>query len=312
MQIDTFKVFCDLADTESFSKSTVKNGITQSAVSQQVKSIEDLYNVRLVDRGRRAFTLTPEGLAFLAASREITIAFNNLESQLQRLQDVVSGVLRISTIHSIGLHELPPYLKRFRREFPLVEVRVDYRRSADVYASIMENRSDIGLVAYPATRRGITPTVFWRDRLVVICAPGHHLASRAHLTLSNLNGEKFIAFEPDVPTRREVDRQFRFAGAKVKVAFEFDNIETVKRAVEIENAISIVPRTSVRPEVDAGQLVSIDIVEPEMWRPLGTIIKKSSAGTSARRAFINLLRNTDLGGEGVSFQPAGQAIAQKE
>ena len=302
MQIQTFKVFCDLADTESFSKAAERNGITQSAVSQQVRSIEDQFQVRLIDRGRRAFCLTPEGQAFLASSREIVGAYDELGTRMQKLQEVVSGELRIATIFSIGLHELPPYLKRFRREFPLVDVRMDYRRSAQVYAAVQENRADVGLVAYPASRRGITASVFWRDRLVVICAPTHPLASRRKIALGDVGGEKFIAFEPDLPTRREVDRRLRQAGARVKVAFEFDNIETVKRAVEIESAVSIVPRTSVRSEVETGQLVSLELSDSEMWRPLGTLVKKSSAGTPALREFLSLLEKTDLGGEGGDFQ----------
>jgi DNA-binding transcriptional LysR family regulator len=302
MQIQTFKVFCDLADTESFSKAAERNGITQSAVSQQVRSIEEQFQVRLIDRGRRAFCLTPEGQAFLASSREIIGAFDDLGTRMQKLQEVVSGELRIATIFSIGLHELPPYLKRFRREFPLVEVRMDYRRSAQVYAAVQENRADVGLVAYPASRRGITASVFWRDRLVVICAPTHPLASRRTIGLAELGGEKFIAFEPDLPTRREVDRQLRQAGARVRVAFEFDNIETVKRAVEIESAISIVPRTAVRSEVETGQLACLEFTDAEMWRPLGTLVKKSSAGTPALREFMALLEKTDLGGEGGDFQ----------
>ncbi|MDX2081849.1 MAG: LysR family transcriptional regulator [Terrimicrobiaceae bacterium] len=302
MQIQTFKVFCDLADTESFSKAAERNGITQSAVSQQVRSIEDQFHVRLIDRGRRAFCLTPEGQAFLASSREIVGAFDELGQRMQKMQEVVSGELRIATIFSIGLHELPPYLKRFRREFPMVDVKVDYRRSAQVYAAVQENRADVGLVAYPASRRGITASVFWRDRLVAICAPNHPLASRRKVALSDLNGEKFIAFEPDLPTRREVDRQLRQAGARVRVAFEFDNIETVKRAVEIESAISIVPRTSVRSESETGQLAVLELTESDMWRPLGTLIKKSSAGTPALREFLALLAKTDLGGEGSEIQ----------
>ncbi len=312
MQIQTFKVFCDLADTESFSKAAERNGITQSAVSQQVRSIEEQFQVRLIDRGRRAFCLTPEGQAFLASSRDIVGAYDELGTRMQKLQEVVSGELRIATIFSIGLHELPPYLKRFRREFPLVDVRVDYRRSAQVYAAVQENRADVGLVAYPASRRGVTAAVFWRDRLVVICAPSHPLAPRRNISLSDLGGEKFIAFEPDLPTRREVDRQLRQAGARVKVAFEFDNIETVKRAVEIESAVSIVPRTSVRSEVETGQLACLELTDNEMWRPLGTLVKKSSAGTPALREFLGLLENTDLGGEGSDFQPRGSKSKAKQ
>ena len=100
------------------------------------------------------------------------------------------------------------------------------------------------------------------------------------------------------------------AETRVRVAFEFDNIETVKRAVQIENAISIVPRTSVRSEIEAGQLACAELSEPDLWRPLGTLVKKSSAGTPALREFLGLLEKTDLGGEGSDFQHH-KALPQK-
>jgi LysR family transcriptional regulator, transcriptional activator of the cysJI operon len=151
------------------------------------------------------------------------------------LQNLVAGELRISTIFSIGLHELPTYLKTFRQAHPQVDVRVEYRRSSEVYLSVLDGRADIGLVAYPSPRRGFQAVTFWSDRLALICSPLHPLASRRRIPLSALQGEKFIAFSPDLPTRREIDRKLRSEG--VKVVLEFDNIETVKRAVEIENGV---------------------------------------------------------------------------
>ncbi len=294
MQIQSFKVFSDLAETASFSKAAERNGITQSAVSQQVSAIEQRFHVKLIERGRRNFGLTPEGRAFLEASREILGTLEGLGSRLHKLQNAVSGELRIATIFSIGLHELPPYLKVYRRAFPDVDVRVEYRRSSEVYTAVMEGRADVGLVAYPATRRGMKSITFWRDRLVLICSPGHPLAKRARLTLADLQGEKFIAFEPDLPTRREIDRKFRAAGVRVKLALEFDNIETVKRAVEVENGVSIVPSTTVRNEVESRTLVAIDLDVPDLWRPLGAVVRRSARVSPALREFLLQLENTEI------------------
>src|SRR4051812_21198099 len=117
MQIQSFKVFCDLTQTASFSKAAEMNGITQSAVSQQVRAIEQRFHVKLIERGRKNFALTPEGRCFLEASKEILVTLDGLGSRIQKLQNVVAGELRIATIFSIGLHELPPYLKIFRKTF---------------------------------------------------------------------------------------------------------------------------------------------------------------------------------------------------
>src|SRR5215207_4657471 len=105
MYIETFKVFCDLAETGSFSKAATLNSITQSAVSQQIRALENRFQVILVERGRRNFSLTPEGHAFLQASKEILDVYDHLGDRLQELRNIVAGELRIASIYSIGLHE---------------------------------------------------------------------------------------------------------------------------------------------------------------------------------------------------------------
>ncbi|HEY5706730.1 MAG TPA: LysR family transcriptional regulator [Terrimicrobiaceae bacterium] len=292
MQIQSFKVFSTLAETSSFSKAAQMNGITQSAVSQQVRALERRFRVKLIERGRKNFSLTPEGRAFLQASHQVTEILGELEGQIHNLQDLMAGELRISTIFSIGLHELPTYLETFRQAHVQVDVRVEYRRSSEVYLSVLDGRADIGLVAYPSARRGLQAVTFWSDRLVLISSPSHPLASRRRIPLSALQGEKFIAFAPDLPTRREIDRKLRSEGVKVNLVLEFDNIETVKRAVEIENGVSIVPETTVRNEVAAGLLATVEFADPTLRRPLGALIRRSARVSPALREFLALLEKT--------------------
>jgi DNA-binding transcriptional LysR family regulator len=292
MHIQSFRVFSNLAETSSFSKAAQMNGITQSAVSQQVRALERRFKVKLIERGRKNFSLTPEGRAFLQASHQVMSILEDLEARIHNLQNLVAGELRISTIFSIGLHELPPYLKIFRQVHPQVDVRVEYRRPSEVYLSVLDGRADIGLVAYPSPRRGLKAMTFWSDRLVLICSPSHPLASRRKIPLSALQDEKFIAFEPDLPTRREVDRKLRSEGVKVKLVLEFDNIETVKRAVEIENGVSIVPEAAVRDKVEAGVLAAVEFSDPSLRRPLGALIRRSARISPALREFLALLDKT--------------------
>ena len=289
MHIQSFKVFSNLAESSSFSKAAQMNCITQSAVSQQVRALERRFSVKLIERGRKNFSLTPEGREFLQASHQVMDILGDLEGRINNLQNLVAGELCISTIFSIGLHELPPYLKVFRQAHPDVDVRVEYRRSSEVYLSVLDGRADIGLVAYPSTRRGIKAMTFWSDRLVLICSPTHPLASRKRLSFSALQGEKFIAFEPDLPTRREIDRKLRAEGVKVKLVLEFDNIETVKRAVEIENGVSIVPEAAIQAEVETGALVAIEFNDSTFRRPLGALIRRSARVSPALREFLELL-----------------------
>ena len=274
MYVDAFKVFCDLVETNSFSKAAALNELTQSAVSQQVKNFEKRLGCRLFDRAGRSFFLSAEGEAFHRACGTILRAWENMENELSGLRNEVAGRLRIASIYSIGLHELPERLKRFQEKFPAVEVQVEYRRSPQVYEMVANGEADIGLVAYPTRRAGLVHEIFEDDRLVIICHPKHELASRKRASLSVLNGERFIGFEPDTPTRKGIDRQLRAAGVVVTHAADFDNVETVKRAVEIGSGVSIVPSSTVEAEVKSRQLVAIEIESPKMSRPLGLIMSK--------------------------------------
>jgi LysR family transcriptional regulator, transcriptional activator of the cysJI operon len=290
MQIETFKIFCDLAETGSFSKAAALNEITQSAVSQQIRALETRFKVSLVERGRRHFSLTPEGHTFLDAAREILSVYENLDSRLQDMRNVVTGELRIAAVYSIGLHEVPPTLRRFRSLFPDVEVEVEYRRSALVYVEVLNGNVDIGLVAFPSKRNGLQIEVFRQDRLVLICPPNHRLASRESVRLTDLDGEKFISFEVDLPTRKAVDKFLRDKNVAIRQVMEFDNIETVKRAVEIEDGISIVPESTVLSERKSGTLCAIEIVEPTLWRPLGILIRRNRSRSPALKKFIAMLK----------------------
>ncbi len=290
MQIETFKVFCDLVETASFSRAASLNHVTQSAVSQQIRALEKKFDVSLIERGKKNFSVTQEGRAFLTASKEILEAYDNLGSRLRELQHVVAGPLRIAAIYSIGLHDLPPYLKKFRALYPDVTVEIEYRRSSQIYAEVLEGVVDLGIVAYPQRQSGLVVESHWEDKLVLICPPGHALAARRRVKLTELEGQRFISFDPDLPTRKAVDRALRAAGVKVKRVMDLDNVDTLKRAVEVEDSLSIVPESSVLHEAKTGVLRAIEIEADKMWRPLGVIYRRNRPVSAAQMQFIATLR----------------------
>ena len=290
MQIETFKIFCDLVETASFSRAAELNTITQSAVSQQIRALEKKFKVPLIERGKKHFSVTTEGRAFLHTSKEILRAYDSLSDRLQELQSVVAGELLIATVYSIGLHELPQNLKQFRKAYPSVEVKVEYLRSAQVYQRVSEGEADLGLVAFPARRRGLSLDNLWKDKLVLICPPTHRLAKRRSVPINALDRERFISFAFDQPTRKAIDRIFKTNKVTIRRSMEFDNIETVKRAVEIEDGISIVPSATVEEECQLGSLVAVEIESADMWRPIGLIQRRSRNHNSASRAFVAMLK----------------------
>lgn len=289
MQIENFKIFADLVETKSFSKSAKLNGITQSAVSQQARAMERHFKTLLIDRSQKQFQLTREGQRVYDSAKEVLHTYDKLLSELQEMKKVISGTIRISTIYSIGLHELPPYIKKFLHDYPSVNVRVEYRRSNLVYEDILHNSVDFGLVAFPVKQRQIEMLPFRNDHLVLITHPNHPLAKAGELELKQIAAQRFIGFDPDIPTRKAVDQIFRDNRLEIEPVMEFDNIETVKRAVEIDHGVAIVPQATVLQEVQQGTLSAVRFKGKEFTRPLAILHRKGRVLTPAMKKFIEIL-----------------------
>jgi len=290
MHIENLKIFSDLVESESFSRAAKLNGITQSAVSQQLRAMEKYFKVLIVDRSQKQFRLTPEGNKLYESSKEILHLYEKLNSELQEMHKIISGTIHISTIYSIGLHELPSYIKKFMQTFPEVNVRVEYRRSNMVYEDIIHNSVDLGLIAYPSKMRQLEIIPFAEDELVLIASPDNPITKKKNFTYKDLAEHKLVGFESDIPTRKATDQIFKDAGVDIIPHMEFDNIETVKRAVEINAGVSIVPSATVKQEVKQGLLKSISLPgDYPIKRPLAIIHRKGRVLTPAMKKFIFML-----------------------
>lgn len=290
MQIESLKVFCDLTETESFTKAAQINSVTQSAVSQQISSLERQFKSLLIERSKKKFRLTREGQVLYEYSKQIIATYDALHSKLQEIKDIISGTIRVATIYSIGLHDLPPYVKRFLKSYPTVNIHVEYRRANQVYEDVMGNVVDLGLVAYPNKDPKLEIVPIKKDPLVLVTHPHHPLGKAKSLKLKSIAGQKFIGFEPDIPTRKAIDKVLREHGIDVNVVMEFDNIETVKRAVEIDAGIAIVPQSTITQEIQKQTLAAIQLDDADMFRPLAAIYKKTKVLSPAMKQFLSILK----------------------
>ena len=291
MQIESLKVFCDLAETESFTKAAQINEVMQSAVSQQISSLERLFKSLLIERSKKKFRLTREGQVLYDYSKQVIATYEALHSKLQEIKDIISGTIRIATIYSIGLHDLPPYLKKFLKAYPTVNVHVEYRRANQVYEDVMGNVVDLGLVAYPTRDSKLEVFPLRRDPLVLVCHPLHPFAKHKSIKLKALSGQKFIGFEPDIPTRKALDKILKENSVEVEHVMEFDNIETVKRAVEIDAGVAIVPQGTVVQEVLKQTLAQVSLDDGEFYRPLAAIYKKNKVLSPAMKQFLSIVKD---------------------
>ena len=291
MQIDSLKVFCDLAETESFTKSAHINGVTQSAVSQQITSLERHFKSLLIERSKKKFRLTQEGELLYDYSKRIVQTFEQLHFKIDELKNVISGSIRLATIYSIGLHELPGYMKRFLRAHPTVNVHVEYLRFNEVYEEIIGNAIDIGIVAFPNKDHRIETVNLHNDPMVLITSPAHPFGRVPKICTQVINGQKFIGFEQDIPSRRAIDKVLKEKDVEVKYIMEFDNVETVKRAVEIDAGISIVPRVTVAQEVAKGTLSAVEFEDADFSRPIAAIYRKNKFLSPAMKEFLTVLKS---------------------
>jgi DNA-binding transcriptional LysR family regulator len=292
LQIETLKIFCDLVETKSFSQAAERNFVTQSAVSQQVRGLETKFKRRLLERvrGRRELHLTHAGEVFYQASREVLQAYGRLDENMRQLSGTVGGTVRVATVYSVGLHELPVVVREFMAKYPKAKIDLEYSRTTRVVRDVLGGAVDLGVVAYPEKRRGLEVVNLKGDRLVFICRPEHPFAKRKKLRAAELQGQSFVHFERDIPTRRATDRILRAHGVTVQRAAEFDNIETIKRAVEVGLGVAIVPRPSVLDEQRTKQLAVVPLAEPEWQRSVGVIYRSDRVLSTAASKFIELLK----------------------
>jgi DNA-binding transcriptional LysR family regulator len=301
MQLESLKVFCDLAETESFTKAAQINGVTQSAVSQQISALERQFNTLLIERSRKKFRLTQEGQVLYDYSKQILSTYDAMQSNLQDLKEIISGTIRVATIYSIGLHDLPPYLKKYLKAYPTVNVHVEYRHAHEIYEDVVGNVVDLGLVAYPQRGPHWEVIPLRKEPLVLICHPQHPLAKLKSLRLAQLQGQNFIGFAANIPTRRAIDRLLKDAKVSVNMVMEFDNIETVKRAVEIEAGVAIVPHPTVVQELNKKTLAEVALEgSGDFNRLLAAIMKKHKVLSPALKQFLALLK----GGDKAEKEPA--------
>jgi DNA-binding transcriptional LysR family regulator len=288
MNISLFKIFRDLVENRSFSRAAELNSITQSAVSQQVANLEKRLKCRLVERRGRELELTPEGHRFFQGACKVLEVYDHLMHDLQHRTAEVTGPLRISTVYSIGLHELPPLVKRFMKEFPKVEMHVEYRRANQVYDDVLRKQAALGFVAFPHQKAGIEVRPFRRDRLVLVCHPHHPLASHRTIPMAELANHKLVGFDADIPTREALERIFKKHRLHLAPVMDFDNIETLKRAVEMEMGISIVPFSTVEQEIANHTLRVVEFADEELFRPLGIVLQRKKSLNAAAEAFLKM------------------------
>jgi DNA-binding transcriptional LysR family regulator len=289
MHIRSLKIFCDIVDLGSFSRAAEANGVSQSNASQVVHQLEDRLGVQLIDRSKRPFVLMPEGQRFHEGSRVIVQRYEDLEREVRSLHEAVAARLTVASIYSVGLAHMSRYLREFLAAHPQADIRLEYVHPHRVYEAVDSGQADLGLISYPQESRSLAAIPWRTEPLVLVCHPEHPLAGALSVSLAELAGEPIVAFQAGLQIRTEIDAALAKRRVDAKIALEFDNIETIKRAIEIGAGVSILPEPTIDREVASGTLVKVQLEDPSLVRPLGIIHRRDRKLSTTAEQFVGLL-----------------------
>ena len=313
MHLKSLKIFCDVVSRRSFSRAADENGISQSGASQIVHQLEENLGVKVFDRSKRPFGLTPEGEVYYDGCRKLVKRFAALEEEVRTLQQEVAGRVSIASIYSVGLSHMKHYVQEFLEQYPKSEVGIEYQQPDQVYELVDQDRVDLGLVSFPKSSRSIESLAWREERMVLACSATHRFASRENISLEELQGETMVGFVTSLRIRREIDRTLGQHDVELKLAMEFDNLETIKRAVEINTGISLLPEPTLQREVAVGSLRSIPLQDEPLTRPLGIIHRRGKVLGATARRFIQFLQvkageSSNNGSNSVSSHSNGNGV----
>jgi DNA-binding transcriptional LysR family regulator len=291
---DSLKLFRDIAETRSFSRAAVLNGFSPSAASQQVQELERTLGVTLLDRSRRPLVVTAAGRLYEEFCRDVLRRREEFEAALGLLKNDTGGTVRVASIYSVGLSEMVELEKQFARRHPQANLEVQYLQPSKVYAAVLADKADLGLVSYPHATREIKVILWRQEEMVLATAPDHPLAKKAAalrgpIPIEELNGVDFVGFDEELPIRSDVDRFLKERNVEVNVSVHFDNIQMIKEAVAHRVGVSIMPHRVMREDIRQKRLAAIRIAGASLYRPLGIIHRKTKRFQPAAQAFLDLL-----------------------
>ena len=289
MHLKTLELFCAVADQRSFSKAAVISDLTQSAVSQAIGQLEDSLGVQLIDRSSRPLTLTAAGKIYYKGARNLLGGYRRLEQEVVSTSKQLRGEIRVGAIYSVGLSYMPEASEAFSRLHPEVDLKLTFGRNERVVEMTQNGDVEVGLVSFPKNTKQLHSILWQQEPIRLVCSPKHSLANRTDIALSDLQGIEMVGFDRELELRKLIDQNLQRAGVSVNVAMEFDNADSIVRAIEANGGAGILPEAVVRRETASGTLCVVACKALRITRPLGIIFRRSGKLSRAALEFGSLL-----------------------
>jgi DNA-binding transcriptional LysR family regulator len=297
MHLNQLWVFYHVAKHKSFSQAAEALFLTQPSVSNQVKVLEEAYELKLFERFGRTIGLTHPGEVLYAYAERIFTLAKEADSIIGEFKGLKGGVIKISAGSTLGAYYLPDIIECFRKKHPLVEIRMTAGYTQTVLEDILASRSDLGLIGQAVHHPNIVATPLWEEELVLIVASDHPFARMKEIDISRLQDQPFIMSERGSGVRTITEGLFRQTGISPPIAMELGENEAVKRAVASGQGITIISARVARGELEAGTLRAIRLAGERLIRPFYIIHHKDKYLSRLIGAFMEEVLSHPASGE---------------
>lgn len=289
LNLDHLASFKLVISRGSFSGAAEALGLSQPAVSLQIRQLEQALQVRIIERTSRGIRPTSAGLTLSEHCINIDAVINTTIESVSRHSDEITGTVTVGTGATACIHLLPPLLQKMRQTHPLLKVDVRTGNTSDIVRGVEENRIDIGLVTLPAAGKCLSIEPLGRDEFVIIMEQEVSEQSTELMSAEDLLPLPLIIFEPGSGTRSLIDDWFRCSGHIPRPVMELGSIEAIKKMVSAGLGYSIVPHMSVATREDQ-QGLSLYSMTPSLYRSLGIVMREDRLISRGMSEVLNELR----------------------
>lgn len=294
MEIRNLVTFQHVYKLRSFSKAAAELGYSQSAVTMQIKQLENELNIKLFDRVGKKIDITNEGKRFLKYAGEITTASHNAIAELTS-PSIPEGLLRIGILESVCTSYLPQILNTYHTRYPRVSTIIQIGTFDEL--SVLLNSNSIDLlwtfdkpIELPEWKKAFS----YSSMIDIVCSPRHRLAVSDKVVLSDIAEETFILTEKNCSYRRIFEDYMLYSGYHLNIFLEIGNTDIIKKFVEADLGITILPHFTLSEELSAAKLSILNLSDYVLQMQGQLFYHKSKWLTPALQAFINLVSESAL------------------
>ena len=291
MELHQLQAFEAVVAHRSFTRAAEALHLTQPAVTRQIAALEAELRTRLFERLVRSVQMTAAGEVLHRYAQAIVRLAQEAQHAVADIHAGAAGRLAVGASSTLATYVLPPLLRRFRGAHPAIEISIHTGASAQVLEMVRANEADVGLVTGDVHDRVLAATALADYETCVVVPPAHPLAARRSVSAAELAGSPLILMEAGTNLRTYVDRLLSAAGVEEQVAMELDSVEAIKRMIEADLGISLLPEVSVRAEVASGRLHALTLADvPRAHRRIALVHRRDKYLSATLRAFLQLVQ----------------------